>query len=68
MSNIELAETVIRTLNSHYEIRCESDTDPQEVPCWDLSIEKARHTLGYEPKYSLEDSIQALAEESSARR
>ena len=68
VSNLELAETVVRTLNSPSEIRCEAEADPQEILCWDLSIEKARHTLGYEPKYTLEDSIHALAEECSARR
>ncbi len=68
VSNLELAEAVVHTLKSPSEIRCEADPDAQEDPCWDVSLEKARRTLGYEPRYSLEDSIQALAEERSARR
>ncbi len=63
VSNLELAETVVRTLNSPSEIRCEADADPQEDLCWEVSIEKARDELGYAPEHSLEDSIQALAEE-----
>lgn len=62
VSNLELAETIVRTLKSSSEIHCEGGA--QESQCWELSLKKASKELGYVPEYSLEDSIQAFVEES----
>lgn len=66
VSNRTLAEIVISTLNSSSEWVFTGHPDPEEALCWDLCIEKARHELGYAPRYSLEQSIKELASEITA--
>ena len=61
MSNEELARACVSVLNSKSEIVFSGRPDPEEGIIWRVSIEKARHRLGYEPRFSLEESIQSLA-------
>ncbi len=66
VSNLELAEAVVRVLQSNSSVRCEGEPGPDEQLCWDVSIEKAREALGYGPDHPLEDSIRTLADEVKA--
>lgn len=66
VSNLELAEAVVSTLQSDSTVCCEGEPGPDEQLCWDVSLQKAREALGYEPEHSLEDSVRALAAEMQA--
>ena len=59
ISNLDLARRCIQALNSNSEIHFSGVSDPEENLAWEVSIEKARQSFGYQPAYSLEDSIQA---------
>ena len=61
ISNLDLARHCIKVLNSHSEVRFSGVSDQEENLAWEVSIEKARQSFGYEPAHCLEDSIQALA-------
>ena len=63
VSNRELAESCIRTLDSRSEIGFSGQPDPHDAVCWDLSLEKAAKELGFAPRHGLEDSIRNLAAE-----
>lgn len=67
VSNLELARRCIEVLGSASPLTFSGVADPEESITWDVSIEKARRTFGYQPAQSLEDSIQAFvsAHESS---
>ncbi|MBI2421394.1 MAG: NAD(P)-dependent oxidoreductase [Candidatus Hydrogenedentes bacterium] len=60
-SNLELAQTCIAVLSSASGVAFSDAPDPDEEVRWDLSIEKARNELGYEPRYTLADSIRSHA-------
>lgn len=58
ISNIELAEQCVTQCESNSKILFSGQPDPEEDFIWDVSIEKARDELGYNPQYSINDAIQ----------
>jgi nucleoside-diphosphate-sugar epimerase len=63
ISNLELARACVKVLGSTSEIRVGTRLDVEEGLRWEVSIDKARAALGYAPRYSLEESIVAVAEQ-----
>lgn len=61
MSNLQLAQSCIRSLHSKSPIEFSGVEDPQDDVCWDLSTEKAARLLNYKPAYSIDDSIRDAA-------
>ena len=61
ISNVALAEMVIRTLNSKSVIKFEG-SDAQDSYVWDASIEKIRRDAGYCPQAKMEDVIKEYAD------
>lgn len=61
ISNRELAELCVRLLGSNSHIEQSGAGDPEEGVAWDVSIEKARSELGYEPAITLDESLSELA-------
>jgi UDP-glucose 4-epimerase len=59
ISNLDLARRCIKVLKSDSEVHFSGVSDPEENLAWEVSIEKARQSFGYEPAHPLEDSIQA---------
>lgn len=60
-SNLELAQCCCKVLESPSPILFSGSVDPQENLTWDVSIEKAHRSFGYQPVFSLEESIRAFA-------
>lgn len=56
ISNLELAEKIIRVLDSKSKIVLQGE-DPMDNYVWDASIQKIQLDAGYEPKSSIEDII-----------
>ena len=65
VSNAELAQTCVSTLQSNSAIQIAGDSIPDDSICWDISLDRARDMLGYAPKYTLAHSIRACAESLS---
>lgn len=63
VSNLELARRCIATLGSRSAIELTGRPDPDEDVRWLVSIAKARRLLGYRPRFTLEQSIAAVAAE-----
>jgi dTDP-glucose 4,6-dehydratase len=61
VTNLELARRCVKALDSTSAIEYSGDPDPEEGVRWEVSIERALRVLGYRPRYSLEDSIEAVA-------
>jgi nucleoside-diphosphate-sugar epimerase len=61
VSNRDFASRCISVLKSRSAITYSGTPDPDEDLAWVVSITKARDRLGYEPTYTLEDSIEAFA-------
>lgn len=57
ISNLELAETCKRVLNSSSPIEFSGKPDPEEGVDWEISIEKARRIFGYKPAIAIEQSV-----------
>lgn len=57
ISNLDLAEMCKVLTHSHSIVTCGKHDDLEEGNRWDISIEKARRDLGYQPSYQLEDTI-----------
>lgn len=57
ISNLDLAEMCKLLTHSHSIITCGKYDDPEEWNRWDISIEKARKDLNYQPNYQLKDTI-----------
>ncbi len=66
-SNRELAETCIRKLGSSSPIVHSGADDAEEGVNWEISIAEARRRFGYQPRYSLEEAIQAVAHDHANR-
>jgi UDP-glucose 4-epimerase len=66
ISNRELAETCIHTLESSSKITSTGQRDPEERIVWEVSIAKAAEGFGYDPRYAIEDSIRAVGAECAA--
>jgi len=62
-SNMDLAKTCVRVLHSSSLIELTGSTDPEDDVSWEVDISRARREFGYQPSFSVEDSIQALARE-----
>lgn len=60
ISNKELAETIIKVLNSQSNIIL-TGNDPADEYVWDASLEKLKQDSGYEPLGKLEDIIKEYA-------
>ncbi len=61
ISNLDLAKLCVRLTGSHSTINLAGGADPEEGLRWEISTARARKALGYEPAYSLEDSILAVS-------
>lgn len=59
--NLELANKCKAILKSSSKIKFIESPDPQEGENWSVSIDKARQTFGYQPLYSIEDTIKDIA-------
>ncbi len=62
ISNEELAHLCVRVLESNSSVEVGSGIDPAEGLAWEVSIERARQQLGYEPRHDMADSIRAVAD------
>lgn len=62
LSNYELAKKCIEVLQSKSEIKFSGQDDYMDDYCWDVSLEKIRKDLGYEPKIGVEQAIYEQAE------
>jgi len=67
LSNLELARTCTRVLDSASRIAPGDSSHPDDDLVWDVSIARATAELGYAPRFSIEDSIRALASECAQR-
>lgn len=61
ISNLDLARMCVEVLQSDSTIVFSGESDPEEGVIWDVSIARARAVLGYEPRFSLQDSIRDTA-------
>jgi nucleoside-diphosphate-sugar epimerase len=64
ISNCELAKLCIDELASSSSIEFVGTHDPEEGVEWGVSVSKAYRDLGYRPRFTTRDSIQAIAQES----
>lgn len=62
VSNKELATRVLEVLDSDSEIRLGARPDPEDEVTWDVSIQRARESLGWEPQFGIDDAIVAAGE------
>ena len=62
ITNDELARACVELLGSDSEVRLKGEDDPEEGIRWEVSIERARQAFGYAPRFSLADSVLAVAE------
>ena len=67
ISNYELARSCIDELHSSASVDFIGRPDPEEGIVWDVSVSKASRELDYQPRFSVRDSIRALAEEWRVR-
>lgn len=65
ISNYELAQSCIDEMRSSSSIAFVGEPDPEEGTVWDVSVSKAARDLGYRPRFSIRESIRAVAEEIS---
>ena len=56
-SNLEVVQLCKQLLNSSSEISYSGTEDPDDYVAWEISIDKAKEKLVYEPRYSLADTI-----------
>jgi nucleoside-diphosphate-sugar epimerase len=63
VSNLEVARKCVAVLGSNSPIEFNGRADPQESWVWDVSIARAKKDFGFQPQFSLEDSIRDLATE-----
>lgn len=61
ISNYELAQTCIAELSSSSGVEFVGKPDPEEGTVWEVSVAKAFRDLGYRPRLTIRDSIQAVA-------
>lgn len=60
VSNLELARCCVQTLGSASPVTFSGTADPEESISWDVSIEKARQSFGFQPVHPLAGSIHAF--------
>ncbi len=61
ISNRCLAETIVQTLESSSTVALSGKPDPDDKLAWDVSIDKAGSSFGFEPAYGIEQSIRDYA-------
>lgn len=62
ISNYELAKKCVELTNSKSEIVFMDKPDPMDEYVWDISIDKIKKDLGYEPEITIEETIVEFAE------
>jgi nucleoside-diphosphate-sugar epimerase len=62
VTNRELAERCVDVLGSRSAVELSGQADPDDGVRWEVSVSRARQVLSYEPRWSLEESIAAVAE------
>lgn len=62
LSNKELAERIIQLTCSKSDIKFNGTEDKEENRVWDVSIDKIKKEIGYEPLVSIDEAIIELAE------
>lgn len=62
VSNTELAEKCIEITNSTANITYADKEDPMDNYIWDVSLDKIKKDIGYEPIYSIDDAIRDIYE------
>lgn len=62
ISNYELAQKCVDVLNSKSEIIFSGRDDCMDDYCWDVSLEKIRRDMRYEPQVGIEQAIKEMAE------
>ncbi len=60
ISNLGLAEACVRTLRSSSTICFTGQPDTNDATNWEVSIDKAKQYLNYEPQYNIEESIRSI--------
>jgi nucleoside-diphosphate-sugar epimerase len=63
VSNLDLARRCVAVLGSSSAVEFNGRPDAQESWNWDVSIARANQDFGFQPQFSLEDSIRDLATE-----
>jgi nucleoside-diphosphate-sugar epimerase len=58
-----LARRCIERCNSTSHVRFSGRTDPEDGFSWDVSIKKAKHELGFMPRFDIDDAIAAAIAE-----
>lgn len=61
VSDLELARMCVDVLGSHSHIEFSETTNADDADVWNVSIAKARRDLGFQPRFTLADSIRDLA-------
>ena len=60
ISNVDLANLCIEMTGSKSQISFSNTIDPEEKNSWAISIAKAKNEFGFQPQYSLRDSIKTI--------
>ncbi len=68
IANLALARRCIERSLSASDIVFNGRDDPEEGLIWDVSIEKARRELGFEPRFDIEDAITAIMADMEGHR
>jgi nucleoside-diphosphate-sugar epimerase len=61
VSNCELAARCIREAGSTSPVVFTGRPDPEDDVVWDVALDKARDAFGYRPRWTVDDTIRALA-------
>ncbi|MDQ6832940.1 MAG: hypothetical protein M3008_06040, partial [Chloroflexota bacterium] len=67
ISNHELAQACVRTLESSSPIVFTGQPDREEGIAWEVSNARATERFGYAPRYDVAASIRAVGEDDAAR-
>ena len=57
ISNLDLAKLCVALTNSSSQIILTGEPDPYDDVVWDVSLDKIKKDIGYDPKISIEDAI-----------
>jgi UDP-glucose 4-epimerase len=66
VSNLELAQRCVAAVGSRSEVRLSGVPDPEEGLRWEVSIARAAEVIDYSPRQSIDDSINAVADDIRA--
>lgn len=62
LSNLELAQKCVEILSSDSKILYSGKEDPMDHFVWDVSLDKIKQDIGYEPKVTIETAIKEMGE------